>query len=295
MNFRTDLALEKKEFLKETSAEGITSEEKEEEGIKISTIEILNEKGEKLLEKKKGKYITIDAGSLLSYPENEEKIISVLSKEISKLLPKEGSVLVVGLGNESITPDALGPECVSLLLATRHIKGELAEKTGLSSLRSVGAIAPGVLGKTGIETVEIISALSKELRPAAIITVDALASRRLSRLGTTVQLTDSGISPGSGVGNSRPAIDRDTLGVPVIAIGIPTVVDAGTMAFDIAEKYLGEAALKPEDFQNGENLMMVTPKEIDLVIERAAMIVAMSINCCLQPTLTLEEILKIVC
>lgn len=291
MNFRTDLALERKEYVKKETLDGIISSEKTIGEITVNTIEVINENGQKLLQKPKGKYITVQIGSFVKNPDYSNEVIEVLANEISALLPSEGSVLVAGLGNESITPDALGPKCVSLLLATRHIGSELAKAIGFDSLRSAAAIAPGVLGKTGIETAEIIEAVVKKIKPGAVVAVDALASRKLSRLGTTVQLTDSGISPGSGVGNRRSSLCAESLGVPVVAIGVPTVVDGETMVFDI----LQENGIEPKELlEKNEGSMMVTPKEVDLMIERAAALVAMSINRALQPEISCEDILKLV-
>lgn len=296
MNFRTDLALERREYIEKKELDGIKSDEQTVNSIKITTIEVLNENGEKLLSKPKGKYITLEVGSFLKRDETDEKAIEVLSKIIKELLPKEekGSVLVAGLGNEKITPDAFGPKCVSLILATRHINEEFANSLGFEKLRSVSGIAPGVLGKTGIETSEIIEAVVKKTKPCAVIVVDALASRKLERLGTTVQLSNSGISPGSGVANARKAIDQTTLGVPVVAIGVPTVVDAATMTLDIVEKYKKSPDIEAEVLSGEESTMMVTPKEIDLVVERAALFVALSINKALQEQMEISDILKIV-
>lgn len=295
MNFRTDLALERREYIEKKKIDGILSDEKCRDGINITTITVINENGERLLGKPKGKYITIEVGSFIKNPDYSDSAIDVLADEISAMLPKNGSVLVAGLGNESITPDALGPKCVSMLLATRHIDSHLAKLIGFENLRSAAGISPGVLGKTGIETAEIIDAVVKKIKPSAVIAVDALASRRLSRLGNTVQMTDAGISPGSGVGNRRSSINAETLGVPVIAIGVPTVVDGATMAFDLLEEYEVDAKflLKNEKL-NAEGSVMVTPKEIDLVVDRAAQLIAMGINRALQPDIPCEDILKII-
>lgn len=295
MNFRTDLALERREYIKEKEIDGIISNEETIMGTKITTITVVNENGEKILGKPAGKYITIEAGSFLKNPDLSDDIIEVLAGQISALIPKKGSVLVVGLGNESITPDALGPKCVSMLLATRHISGEFAKSIGLDNLRSAAGISPGVLGKTGIETAEIIEAVVRKINPAAVIAIDALASRRLARLGNTVQMTDSGISPGSGVGNKRSSINEKTLSVPVVAIGVPTVVDGATMALDLLEEH----GIDTEKFENdssfkSEGNVMVTPKEIDLVIERAAQLIAMGINRALQPDIPTEDIIKLI-
>lgn len=295
MNFRSDLALERREYIKEKEIDGVISKEETVDGINITTIEVINENGEKILGKPKGKYITVEAEEFIKNPDISGNCVKVLSQIISQLLPKNGSVLVAGLGNESITSDALGPKSVSLLLATRHISKELAESVGLTNLRSAAGICPGVLGKTGIETAEIIDGVVKKVKPSAVIAIDALAARKLSRLGNTVQMCDTGISPGSGVGNTRNEISERTLGVPVIAIGVPTVVDGTTMALDLLEKHGIDTSFS----ENGEKLsdektVMVTPKEIDLVIERAAQLVAMGINCALQKDMDAEDILKIV-
>ena len=196
----------------------------------------------------------------------------------------------MGLGNDNITPDALGPRTIDKIRATRHISAELAKSVGLEGLRMVSALAPGVLGQTGIETGEIIMGVSKSVKPSAVITVDALASRRLSRLGCTVQIADTGVTPGSGVGNARAQINEQTLGVPVIAVGVPTVVDAATLANDL----LGDNEEDKDLFSklDGQGAdMIVTPREIDLMIDRAAKLLALAINSALQPTLTVEDIM----
>ncbi len=205
-------------------------------------------------------------------------------------------VLIAGLGNKTITPDALGPRAAELIFATRHIGAELRKSIGMENIRNAAVIIPGVLGKTGVETGEIIESVARKVKPCAVIVIDALASRRLERLGTTVQMATSGVVPGSGVGNARSRIDEQTLGIPVLSVGVPTVVDAATLASDLIEQagYATDGAefeklLKPI----GERIM-VTPKEIDLMIERAAQLVAMSINCALQPELDPKDILAIV-
>lgn len=295
MNFRTDLAIERREYREKEELDGVLSSYKEEKSIKITTIEIINEKGEKLLSKPKGKYVTLETGSLTQGSDMFSDAISVLASELIKLLPEKGSVLVAGLGNDEITPDALGPKVMSLLLATRHISSELSDSLGLGNLRSVAGIVPGVLGKTGIETVEIISGVVRKIKPDCVIVVDALASRNVTRLGTTIQMCDTGVSPGSGVGNRRKGINRKTLGVPVVAIGVPTVVDAVTMALDVFEK----SGVKPEEKELMKKLsehksMMVTPKEVDNLIDRASHLIAMAINTALQPELSQQDIMAIV-
>ncbi len=296
MNFRTDLALERHESVRNDNPEGVMLEVKDREGIKISHITVLDEKGEKALGKQKGKYITAEIPSLEKSADMLTQWSEVLCDEIKSLLPEnEGTVLVAGLGNKEITPDALGPECISLLLATRHIKGELGESSGLSSLNSVAGIVPGVLGNTGIETAEILKGIVTQIKPSAVIVVDALAARSLERLGNTVQMCDTGVSPGSGVGNKRRKIDLDFLGVPVIAVGVPTVVDGITVALDVIEA--GGVELSDEkkrDILKSEKGMMVTPKEIDLMIKRASKLISLAINRALQPSLTADDIIAIV-
>ncbi len=294
MNFRTDLALERREYIDKHELDGIVSREKHIDGITVHTITVENEKGEKLLGKPKGIYITLEAPSPLSDIKDFPLCLKVLTQELTSLLPPDSPVLVAGLGNESITPDALGPKCISQLLATRHIGKDLAKSIGFQKLRSVAAVVPGVLGKTGIESAEVISGISEKIRPGAVIVIDALASRSTQRLGRTIQLSDTGISPGSGVGNARRKINRDTLGVPVIAVGVPTVVDGATLAFDLLEK---SGIRNLDDGQKkqlaDEGKMMVTPKEIDNLVEGAARLIAAAINSALQPEIPPEDILAI--
>jgi spore protease len=212
---------------------------------------------------------------------------------------KEGLILVAGLGNALMTPDALGPRTVENILVTRHIAGELSKIEGLEGMRPVAAIAPGVLGQTGVETGEIIYALVQKIKPAAVIVVDALSSRRASRLGNTIQLSDTGIIPGSGVGNSRFAINSDTLGVPVFSIGVPTVVDAATLVIDVLEgagipvNQTDEQKIK-SSIEPGGLTMFVTPRLVDLVIEHAAKLTGMAINRALHPTISTTDLAMLV-
>ncbi len=293
MNFRTDLALERKEYIDKHSLDGIISRKKTVDGITVDIITVTNEQGEKALGKPKGTYITVETVPFTKNSDLFSPSLYVLRDELKNLLPEgNGCVLVAGLGNEEITPDALGPRCISLLFATRHIPDAFAREIGFSSLRPVAGIVPGVLGKTGMESSEIISGVVKKIRPCAVIVIDALASRSTERLGRTVQLCNTGISPGSGVGNHRQKIDEETLGVPVIGIGVPTVVDGRTLAIDVLEKagvssdLLGKATL--------DEAMMVTPKEIDALIDRASRLIAMAVNTALHPDIDGEEILSAV-
>lgn len=295
MNFRTDLALERHELTKEKDSEGVRVEKITEQEVTITRLEITNSRGEKKLQKPIGRYITLEIPFLKEMADTLSPVVEILAREIASLLPEKGSVLVAGLGNDKITPDALGPECIGRLLATRHISPEIAESIGFSTLRSVAGIIPGVLGNTGIETAEILEGVAEKVKPSAMIVVDALASRSLGRLGTTVQMCDTGISPGAGVGNMRSRIDKNTVGVPVIAIGVPTVVDGATMALDI----LGRAGIDIDAAVKGKSLeaegqVMVTPKEIDNVITRVAGFIALGINKALQPDIPCEDLAAIV-
>lgn len=294
MNKRTDLALENVEMQPKERTEGVRSLSQTQNGVRISAVTIYNETGAQTLGKPEGTYVTLELPDRLESANTRAAAQELLAQRLQRMLPERGTVLVVGLGNENITPDSLGPKCVSLLFATRHITGELAKQAGFGALRAVAAIAPGVLGQTGIETAEIIESLVQRVNPRAVLVIDALASCRLTRLGTTIQLTDTGIAPGSGVGNRRVELSARTLGVPVIAIGIPTVVDATTLALDVLQANGVDAPQSPVLNQSGERLMMVTPKEVDLMMDRAAEVIAMGINRALQPELSKEELLSIV-
>lgn len=294
MNFRTDLALERHEFITDGDKVGINFESTEECGMKISRITVKNRRASEKLGKPEGRYSTLEIPFLRDSGDVRSDAIEIFAREVSALLPEKGTVLVAGLGNKRITPDALGPECIERLLATRHITPEIAESIGFSSLRSVAGIIPGVLGNTGIETAEILSGITAKIRPSALIVIDALAARSTERLGTTVQMCDTGVSPGAGVGNKRCRIDGKSMGVPVIAIGVPTVVDGVTMTLDFIERagISVDERVKTE-YLKGERGMMVTPKEIDSVISRAATFIAMGINKAMQPHIPTEDLFAI--
>ena len=286
MDFRTDLALERCEILPEMTADGVFSEVSEYGGVRLTKIKITNKRGEKKIGKPQGTYITAEIPPLTKYSVCDEELIDLLGSQLSSLLPKEGTVLTVGLGNEEITPDALGPDSCSVILATRHISGELAKSVGLGNLRPCAVLSPGVLGQTGVESAEIIKGLVDFINPSAVIVIDALAARRLSRLGCTFQMADSGIVPGSGVNNARSAINKETLGVPVISIGVPTVVDALTLVNDITGN-------NKSTYPYLEENMIITSREIDLVIGRASKLVGMTINKALQPHISVDEMLML--
>lgn len=277
---RTDLALEAHETCGAHDTEGIKVEKSHKDGVEITIVDILNETGEKRLGKTMGTYITIEAENM-KYSEDDERenICLLVSESLTALLDKHnisGTVLAVGLGNRQITPDALGPKVVSKIEVTRHLFEYMPESVCMGA-RSVCAIAPDVLGNTGIETLEIIRGIKEKVNPEAIIAIDALAAGNPSRVGNTVQISDSGIHPGAGVGNKRRGLTEKNLKIPVIAVGVPTVVDARTIVYAALEK-VGE---KNADFlaeKAGGADMMVTPKDIDMIIETSAEIVAHGIN-----------------
>jgi len=287
MNFRSDLALECREPLMQEDQQGLRCREEEHEGYHVTRLEVLDQAGAEAIGKPVGTYVTIELPPLGEYADVYGLGMECAAGELRRMLPPEGPVLVAGLGNDNMTPDALGPRCCALVLATRHIAGELAKGAGLGSLRPVICLTPGVLGRTGMESAELVAAAVRATKPAAVLSVDALCARKLSRLGCTIQLSDSGIVPGSGVGNARQELSRGTLGVPVISLGVPTVVDAATLVADLAE-----APAPPAESANMN--MMVTPREVDLLIERAAKLCAMAINRALQPHLAIEDFLELV-
>lgn len=273
---RTDLAVER---FPESSSENVHINNRK--GI-FSVTEIILDDDSYIdtLGKGKGRYVTLEGVDLAVFSENYEDMINEISGEIKRFIP-DGDILVVGLGNRDITPDALGAMVSAKILATRHLEKELENDTDsfLESLRRVSTFAGGVLGQTGIESAEIIQAVCNKIKPAGIIAVDALACADVSRLGTTIQISDSGISPGSGVANARKELSEKIMGIPVIAIGVPTVIDTHT----IIRNATGH---EPENFPD----MMVTSREIDRLIERSAQLIAYGINLALQPALTIEDV-----
>ena len=305
-NFRTDLAIETREAYKKATQMDIpgvevTTDEKDD--VKITRVKVANEEGANEIGKPIGNYITLEVPKIEEDdPEVNEKIYKILAKELKVIIGdnKNDAVLVVGLGNSNVTPDALGPKVISYLEVTRHII-EFAPEYLTKPVRSVSAISPGVLGTTGIETSEIIRGVIDRVKPDLVIAIDALASRKLERISTTIQIADTGINPGSGVGNKRVPLSRETLGIPVIAIGVPTVVDAATMANDTIELMLEN--IQKMGSQNGVNYdkinemeqdekynmikqvltpyvgdLVVTPKEIDAIIGNVSEVVAHGIN-----------------
>lgn len=276
---RTDLALEQATSLAPEEAIPITRRGK---AFRISELCITDKALSERIGRGLGRYITLECDRLSHSSDGLQAQAEELAAEIAKLLP-DGDILVVGLGNADITPDALGPATAGKILATRHLRRELQTNDPgmeyLRSLRPVSVLANGVLGQTGIEAAELAMALRDTVNPAAVIAVDALACSDISRLGCTIQISDAGISPGSGVQNRRQALNRATLGVPVIAIGVPTVVDMHT----IVRHYT--------DF-HGDTLpnMMVTPRDIDQLIAHAAKLIGYGINLAMQPTMNFADL-----
>lgn len=288
MNARTDLAIEKDSFISGNRPKGIRRKIFETEKTKVTKISVLDKEAADVIGKPVGEYITVELDEFSYDTELLDDRMKSISTQISSLLPKgDGTVLVAGIGNKDITPDALGPRCAEGIFSTRHITSELAEEIGLDFLNPVCSLATGVLGQTGIETGEIIKSVADAIKPKAVIVIDALAAAGLERLGRTVQITDTGITPGSGVGNKRAEISKNTLGVPVIAIGVPTVVDAVTLARAMTGN---KTATESSEAQN----MMVTPREIDVMIERAAKLISLCVNCALQPETDPELLLSVV-
>ena len=282
---RTDLALERREMCRAGELPGVTMERSDNGDCVTTVIRILNRQGAEAIAKPVGTYITLETRGFPDGASLSDGRIDALCAALEQLLPPAGDILAVGLGNTAITPDALGPECAGQIIATRHLPEETRRELGLTDLRTVSVLTPGVAGRTGIETTEIIASVVKKIRPAAVLTIDALAAGSVTRLARTVQLCDTGIQPGSGVGNSRKAVNKETLGVPVIAVGVPTVVDAVSLAHDVLGAY-EDCAEPPEEYAG----MMVTPRDTDVITSSAAKFIALAVNCVLQKGLTREEI-----
>ena len=287
---RTDLALEARELWEEqtgavTALPGVEARDSLREGIPVNTVKVLDRRGEDALGKPRGSYVTLTLEGLAAREEGIfQRAVRAVAGELSGLLrdvPGEGLVLVAGLGNRAITPDAVGPKVHQNTLVTRHLVRQMPEHFG--SLRPVASLAAEVMGTTGMESGELVRAVCEQLRPVCVVAVDALASRSLKRLCRTVQIADTGITPGSGVGNHRMGLTRDSLGVPVIAVGVPTVVDGATLAADL----LGTEDLP--DLGEGGSLL-VTPKDIDSQVNDLAKVIGYGVSMALQPGISLEEL-----
>ena len=308
-NIRTDLALEQKERFESDNVEipGVVLEEYYDEKREITTTKVVieTENGAKMMGRPVGNYITLEAPDLAVPDEDYHREISIeISKILKELIPKEKEeyrVLVVGLGNRLVTPDALGPEVADHLVVTRHIVKEYGKYAmGSEKAHMVSAIVPGVMGQTGMETLEIVKGIVEETKPDFAIAIDALAARNTKRLNRTIQIADTGINPGSGVGNHRNGLTEETLGIPVIAIGVPTVVDAATIVNDTMENLL--AALETSEMLKGVGVVLqgynatekyelikelispnlnglfVTPKDIDDTIQRISYTISEALN-----------------
>lgn len=305
-NFRTDLADERTDIFKKNNnivdnVDGIETNIREEGNIKITEVKVINENGANSIGKPVGSYITIDINKLkLATDEEIENYGNVLSSELKKLIDKhvqkQDEILVVGLGNIYVTPDSLGPKVINEVDVTRHILKYMPEVLEKGT-RAVSAISPGVLGTTGMETLEIVNGIVNNVKPKLIIVIDALASRSIERISSSIQLADTGIVPGAGVGNTRKELSQNTLNIPVIAIGIPTVVDLGTIIDEGLDIFIGKLQEKAESNEylnklkeqdNYEEIkealapndynMIVTPKEIDDLIENMKDVIARGIN-----------------
>lgn len=273
MENRTDLALECFESAEKTKLDGVIVRENN----AVTTVEVTNENGALALGKPKGKYVTLNVQSFVTDTNVFDERLNEFSSVLKTVLPKNAaSVLVVGVGNENITADSLGPKTNDYVLATRHILPDLQKSLAADDLFNVATLTTGVLGETGIETAEIVKGIVRQISPDCVIAVDALAASSAERLGTTIQFSDSGISPGSGVGNHRDEISSTTVGVPVIAIGIPTVVSTGVISGD------------------GGDTAFVTPREIDRITEQGAKLIGMGINVCLQKNLSVSDLSALV-
>lgn len=306
---RTDLALEQKERFEADHVEipGVVLEENydEEKEIKVTTVRIETENGARTMGKPVGTYITLEAPELTVPDEGYHREVSLeisrYLKQLLKIQKKDPSILVAGLGNRQVTPDALGPYVADHLQITRHIVKEYGKYAmGKEQVHLLSAIVPGVMGQTGMETVEIIRGVAKETKPDLVIAIDALAARNSRRLNRTIQISDTGISPGSGIGNQRNAITKETVGVPVIAIGVPTVVDAATIVNDAMENLIAEMEksetlkgvgvvlqgynaaekyeLVKELISPHLNGMFVTPKDVDETVQRISFTISEALN-----------------
>lgn len=289
MAFRTDLAVEAIENHKTAAAlPHVRQSDRTLEGFAVHEVRILSEDAAREIGKPQGRYLTLELDALIRREEDAfPRACKALSTLLRELLPhpNDGPVLIAGLGNRMITPDAIGPQTADHVIATRHLVAQSPEV--FADWRPVSALAPGVLGQTGVETGEVICGVLDRVRPAAVIAVDALAAGRLSRLLRTVQLTDTGITPGAGVGNARAALNKETLGVPVIAVGVPTVVDGATLAHEISSQ-LGQPACEALD--DLSQPVMITTRDIDREVADISRMIGYAVNMALHPHLSVADI-----
>ena len=289
MAFRTDLAVEAIENHTTAAAlPHVRQSDRTLEGFAVHEVRILSEDAAREIGKPQGRYLTLELDALIRREEDAfPRACKALSTLLRELLPhpNDGPVLIAGLGNRMITPDAIGPQTADHVIATRHL---VAQSPAIfADWRPVSALAPGVLGQTGVETGEVICGVLDRVRPAAVIAVDALAAGRLSRLLRTVQLADTGITPGAGVGNARAALNKETLGVPVIAVGVPTVVDGATLAHEISSQ-LGQPACEALD--DLSQPVMITTRDIDREVADISRMIGYAVNMALHPHLSVADI-----
>lgn len=289
MAFRTDLAVEAIENHKTAAAlPHVRQSDRTLEGFAVHEVRILSEDAAREIGKPQGRYLTLELDALIRREEDAfPRACKALSTLLRELLPRpnDGPVLIAGLGNRMITPDAIGPQTTDHVIATRHL---VAQSPAIfADWRPVSALAPGVLGQTGVETGEVICGVLDRVRPAAVIAVDALAAGRLSRLLRTVQLADTGITPGAGVGNARAALNKETLGVPVIAVGVPTVVDGATLAHEISSQ-LGQPDCEALD--DLSQPVMITTRDIDREVADISRMIGYAVNMALHPHLSVADI-----
>ena len=289
MAFRTDLAVEAIENHKTAAAlPHVRQSDRTLEGFAVHEVRILSEDAAREIGKPQGRYLTLELDALIRREEDAfPRACKALSTLLRELLPhpNDGPVLIAGLGNRMITPDAIGPQTADHVIATRHL---VAQSPAIfADWRPVSALVPGVLGQTGVETGEVICGVLDRVRPAAVIAVDALAAGRLSRLLRTVQLADTGITPGAGVGNARAALNEETLGVPVIAVGVPTVVDGATLAHEISSQ-LGQPACEALD--DLSQPVMITTRDIDREVADISRMIGYAVNMALHPHLSVADI-----
>lgn len=289
MAFRTDLAVEAIENHKSAAAlPHVRQSDRMLEGFAVHEVRILSEDAAREIGKPQGRYLTLELDALIRREEDAfPRACKALSTLLRELLPRpnDGPVLIAGLGNRMITPDAIGPQTADHVIATRHLVAQSPDI--FADWRPVSALAPGVLGQTGVETGEVICGVLDRVRPAAVIAVDALAAGRLSRLLRTVQLADTGITPGAGVGNARAALNKETLGVPVIAVGVPTVVDGATLAHEISSQ-LGQPACEALD--DLSQPVMITTRDIDREVADISRMIGYAVNMALHPHLSVADI-----
>lgn len=303
--FRTDLAVEARASQTVEHMPGVEVQEEELKGACRTVVHITSGSGAEALGRPCGTYITLACGQFVQpEPDLCELLSAELARALQPMIPPEGNVLVVGLGNRRVTPDALGPRTVDSVLVTRHL-GESVPASLQGRLRAVSAVSPGVLGITGMETAEMIRSIVDHVQPVAVVAVDSLAARESNRICSTIQVTDTGINPGSGVGNHRLGMTRETLGVPVIAVGVPMVVYASTIARDALGLLIHDLQLEDGDHEQAldalisrvvsERLgdLVVTPREVDAMVDHMAAILAEGINMALQPRLDPKEIVQL--